>query len=556
MTAHTHASTRLARAFTLASLFGCLSAGSLFAGSETWTRTTTGGNWSDLSNWQSGTGYADGTGAVATLSATGTQTVNLDTNVTLGGIAFSNGTYTISSNNGSAITLATSTGTPNLSSTGTISATLAGTQGFTMNPGGTRTLTLSGANTYSGVTTLTNGNLNIRSNSALGATGAGNGTVVSQNSGAFPQLHVANNITNSEDITFRMNQTGAAAGSLVGSNLLYNDSGVNTLGGAIVLDRTGASSTNHIHWFGVQVTGAGSVMNFNGNISAAATAGQPSGTYADPTRFQLKTTTATSVANVNGVVSNGTLATGGLSVYTDTTNTGVVRLAGANTYTGSTVHQKGTLLVTNTTGSGTGAGAVGVANTAVFGGTGIVAPSGTTTVNGVTTDNGVAFASGSIVAPGDVSSSGVAVANGAKLTFDLANTAGKVTFASGAVISIDLNTDSATVAESFSFLGLNAGSADVLFNNNTVNFSVSGTALLQDGIYTLATFDAANAYSGTWVIGAGLSAYTAKNPTLIFNANSIQLQIGTAAVPEPASFAALGGALALGFAATGRRRRK
>src|SRR5690606_31215891 len=113
-------------------------------------------------------------------------------------------------------------------------------------------------------------------------TGPGDGTVVSQNTNAYPQLHIANNITTAEEITLRMNQTGAAAGSVVGSNLIYNDSGNNTLTGNLVLDRTGASSSNHIHWFGVQISGASSVINFQGDISAAATAGQPSGAYADP----------------------------------------------------------------------------------------------------------------------------------------------------------------------------------------------------------------------------------------------------------------------------------
>ncbi len=535
--------TRLTARLALATAFAGLTAGPLLAASETWIRTTTGGVWTDLANWQSGTGYADGVGAVATFSATGTQTVELNTNVTLGSIAFSNGTYTIASTNGSVITLATSTGTPNLSSTGTISATLAGTQGFTMNPGGNRTLTLSGANTYSGVTTLTNGNLTIRSNTALGAVGSGNGTIISQSTNAFPQLHIANNITTAEEITLRMNQTGAAAGSLVGSNLIYNDGGANTLTGSLLLDRTGANSSGHIHWFGVQVTGASSVLNFNGNISGAATAGQASGAYADPTRLQFRPTTATSVANVAGVISDGTLTTGGLSVYTAADSLGIVRLSGANTYTGSTVHQKGTLLVNNVAGSGTGLGAVNVASTAVFGGTGTVAPGGA---------NGVTFASGSIVAPGDVSAAGAPLAAGAKLSFDLSGTTGQVSFASGAVISIDLNGDSATIAESFSFLGLSAGVADVLFHDNVVNFSVSGTALA-DGLYTLATFSAANAYSGTWTLGTGLAAYADKSPTLIFNADSIQLQIG--AIPEPSSAAALGGLFALGCAAVRRRRK-
>ncbi len=516
--------------------------------SGTWT-SITGGNWSDIANWSSGAGPVATGGSTlanvtATFSASGIQTVNLDTNQTVHTIVFSTGTYTLSSSNGSVLTLA-GTSTPIIASTGTISATLAGTQGFTMNPGGIRTLTLSGNNTYSGVTTLTNGNLIVRSNSGLGVSGAGNGTVVSQSTNAFPQLHFANNVTSSEDITLRMNQTGAAAGALVGSNLLYNDSGTNTLNGTLVLDRTGSSSSNHIHWFGVQVTGAGSIINLNGAISGAATAGQASGTYADPTRLQFRATTATSVANGSGAISNGTLTTGGLSVYTATDNLGIVRLSGDNTYTGSTVHQKGSLLINNTTGSGTGTGAVSVASTAVFGGTGFVKPTGT---------NGITFASGAIVAPGDLTDSGSAIAAGKTLTFDLGSTTGTALFDTGSTISINLNAAAALpadVSEHLAFIGLTTGVSQVTFNSNVVNFSVTG-GLLADGVYTLASFSADNAYTGQWVLGTGLEAYS--NVQLIQNSNSIQLSVG--AIPEPSTYAAFAGLIAIGAVIIRQRRRR
>jgi autotransporter-associated beta strand protein len=509
------------------------------AASDTWT-STAGGDWSNFANWLSGTGYADGVDAVATFSATGTQTVNLDTNVTLASLAFSNGTYTISSSNGSVITLETSTSTaPNISSTGTISATLAGMQGFTMNPGGNRTLTLSGNNTYTGVTTLANGNLTVRSDNALGGIGIGNGTVVSQSSGQYPQLHFANNVTTSEDITLNMNWFNTTAGATVGGNLIYNDSGTTTLNGAITLNRSAASNANAIHILGIQ-TAAGT-LTLNGAVSGQATGGQASGSYVDPTRLQLRTTAATANLNINGVISDGTLTTGGLSVYTTDNSLGITRLSAANTYTGSTVHQKGTLLINNTTGSGTGTGTVSVASTAIFGGTGIVAPTGA---------NGVTFATGSIVSPGNLNSDGTAIAAGEDLTFDLGGTTGSVTFDSGATIAINLNAIASTVAESLAFIGLGTGDARVSFSNNIVNFSVTG-GLLSDGVYTLASFSADNTYTGQWVLGSGLAAYPTAQ--LVHNANSIQLVIG--AIPEPSTAGILAGLFALGSVAVSRRRR-
>jgi autotransporter-associated beta strand protein len=467
--------------------------------------------------------------------------VNLDTNVTLGSIAFSNGPYTLSSSNGSVITLETSTGiAPNISSTGTISATLAGTQGFTMNPGGNRTLTLSGNNTYTGVTTLANGNLTIRSNNGLGGTGTGNGTVVSQSSGQFPQLHFVNNVTTSEDITLNMNWFNTTAGATVGGNLIYNDSGTTTLNGTITLNRSAASNANVIHVMGIQ-TGAGT-LDINGAIGGSATGGQASGAYVDPTRLQLRTTAATANLNAAGVISDGTLTTGGLSVYTTDNALGIVRLSGANTYTGSTVHLKGALLINNTTGSGTGTGAVSVASTAVFGGTGIVAPTGA---------NGVTFATGSIVSPGNLNADGTAIAAGEDLTFDLGGTSGSVTFAGGSTIAINLNALGSTVAESLAFIGLGTGDARVGFSNNVVNFSVTG-GLLADGVYTLASFSADNTYTGQWVLGSGLAAYPTAQ--LVHNANSIQLVIGSA-IPEPSTYGIVAGLFVSGAALFTRRRR-
>lgn len=512
--------------------------------SGTWT-STTGGDWSNIANWSNGagpvaTGGSTSANVVATISASGTQTINLDADQTVQSIAFSTGTYTLSSSNGSVLTLAGLI-TPTITGNATISATIAGSQGFTF-ASGSRSLNLTGTNTYTGVTTLTNGNLNVKSASALGAAGAGNGTIVSQASGQFPQLHFSNNVTTSEDITLRMNWFNTAnTGAIVGGNLLYNDSSDTTLNGVLVLDRYASTNSGAVHLMGIQ--NSGGTLTINGAVSGAATGGQASGAYVDPTRLQFRNTTATANTNITNVISNGTLTTGGLSVYTATDSIGIVRLSGDNTYSGSTVHQKGTLLINNTSGSGTGTGAVSVASTAVFGGTGFVKPTGT---------NGITFASGAIVAPGDLTSAGSAIAAGKTLTFDLGSTTGTANFSSGSTISINLNAAAALpadVSEHLAFIGLTTGVSQVTFNNNIVNFSVTG-GLLADGTYTLASFSADNAYTGQWTLGTGLEAYNAQ---LIQTANSIQLSISS--VPEPSTYAAFAGLVAIGAVIVRQRRR-
>gem|GEM_PF-2134171 len=544
------ASVRLARAFSLATVFTGFSSGALIAADGAWNVSAS-GDWGDITKWNAGAGpVADGVGAIANFNVLANQSITLDADRTVGRLNFTNSANMLSSANGSVLTLAAAGGTPVIDGSATISATLAGTQGLSFQPGGFRDLKLSGNNTYTGVTSVASGGkLYVLSSNALGAAGPGNGTSLTYADNANVQLvfnSSAGPLVVREDVLMRMTASGGGDGAVTGRYLIVNENAANstTLQGTLTLDRASTTSNGRAvtDYFGVQAVGT---LNLEGAITGAASAGQTTSTSFDPTRLQINATTATANVNIGGEISDGAITVGGVSVYTALTSLGVVRLSGENTYTGSTVHQKGTLLVNNTAGSGTGVGAVSVAATATFGGTGIVAPSGS---------NGVTFAAGSIVAPGDVDSSGDSIAAGKTLTFDLSNTTGTVDFQAGAAISIDLNGDSATVAESFAFIGLDEGVAGVLFNGNTVNFSVGGAALA-DGLYTLATFDAANAYSGGWVIGAGLEDYADRNLQLIFNADSIQLQIGTGAIPEPASAVALGAFVALGFAAVGRRRR-
>ncbi len=126
------------------------------------------GNWNDTANWQDGT-IADGRGKTAffTKNITANRTVTLDTARTIGNITFT--IFTTSSNDltisgANILTLDVTTGTPeiNVTQTGnrqlTISSVISGSDGLKkVGPG---ILNLTGANTYTGTTSITDGILN------------------------------------------------------------------------------------------------------------------------------------------------------------------------------------------------------------------------------------------------------------------------------------------------------------------------------------------------------------------------------------------------------------
>lgn len=472
------------------------------------------GNWGTTSNWVNGD-IADGVDATATFSTaiTGSRAITLDSARTIGYLTLSASQQW--SFAGAALNLAVSdsASNPTITTSGAgyhlISSTITGTQGFTKT--GTGILILRGSNSYSGVTTLNNGSLYVRSSYSLGASGSGNETIVNGNA-ATAQLHfdtTNGDILSQEDLIIQRTQAGAV-------NSIYNDyaTGVTTLAGSLTLERGGSSSAAHT--FGLQVSNGAMVIS--GAISGKLADGGTMGGVANTNIFRVKTGTG-AMLSVSGTISDGTIGNNGLTFSTDSTSTGTVSLTAANTYTGATTHNGGTLLINNASGSGTGTGAVTVASGATFGGTGIVAPTGS---------NGVSFESGAILAPGGaiVGNASVTSSAGEKLTFSLANTTGSVTLKSGAVIKLDA---SSNAVDSIAFTGLTAGQSQVVFSDNVVNLTISG-GTLSNGLYTIMSFDASNAYTGHLVLGSSFDGLSA---SLIYNTNSIQLQIG--AIPEHAS---------------------
>ena len=313
-----------------------------------------------------GTNYSGGTNVAAGELRLGASDRLLDTgSVTISGgtfnlAGFSDTVGTVTLQSGSIIGTGTLTSSSYLLQSGSVSTILAGTGGMTKSSAGT--LTLSGANTYTGGTTINAGTVIVNNAASLGSITGG----LTLNAGTW---QVASGFTTTRAVTLGSNASTisvdsgqvlnistngiAGTGTLnkAGTGTLVLSSGSTYTGGTNVqagILRLGAS--HRLHDSGaVTVSGGtfdlltynetvGAVTLVNGSITGTGTLTSSSG------GFSLQ----------NGSV---TASLGGNVAVTKTTS-GTVTLGRANTYTGATSVNGGMLSVSangalGTVGSGT-----------------------------------------------------------------------------------------------------------------------------------------------------------------------------------------------------------
>ncbi len=497
---------------------------------------------------------AGGTGLTLTIGATAITNNSVSKTQTIGSPIITGGSQTwttvaggtlttdvvsiTSSASNRTLTIA-GAGTTNLGSVGFV----AGQTGVgSLTKTGTGTLNLTGTNTYAGTTTIAEGTLNIANGNASSANGnftLSLGTV----GGVSPVLKLShvNALATSATLTGASSaaNTGtvdlAAAGTYtLGSYNLNNLKFSASSGGATTLNFTNNSVVTSGTLGGRTITNQDANLSivFGGTLDISSSTAGSGVTFAGAGN-----------TTVNGAVFNGLGQTRTLSKN----DAGTLTLSAVNTYGGDTTISGGKLALS---GAGSIANSPVITNNATFdvsavtggnytlGSTQTYRGSGTTignlTLNGAFTPGnspGLAtFNNNLTLGSTGTTTMEIGGSTTAGTDYDRVSVAGALTYGGTLnIVAFDLGGGAYDFAQTASFNLFGAGSR----SGNFSSVSVGGTALADN--------------SGVWTASVGGFDYT------FSTANGI---LGIASpIPEPASAAALGGAVLLGLAALRRRRR-
>jgi autotransporter-associated beta strand protein len=209
-------------------------------------------------------------------------------------------------------------GTGNITNAGSATVTLSGSvSGSTMNMSGSGTLRLFGSNTYTGLTTISAGSLEVHNSSALGTTAAG--TVVSSG-GA---LYINENVdVLGESLTIAGSGPDAVTGALrKGGNGVSTFGGSITLTGDSMITVDGGSTLNLTNAGGISGSGFNLTLGGagNGNITRSFNLGAGSLTKNDGGTWTIASSnnyTGKTIINAGILAIAGTNALGGVSGIT------------------------------------------------------------------------------------------------------------------------------------------------------------------------------------------------------------------------------------------------
>ena len=354
---------------------------------------------------------------------------------------------------------------------------------------GAGTLSLNGSGSWTGGTIISGGELWLNANGSLPSSGPV--TINQTDGGMGAYLSLGENVSQSIGaLTFG----GQGASSYSTNELELSNGSVLTLGGTVRVNETGNSFPAMISGAGALALGGNRIFDIGG------------------------TSTAMTGLAVSTVIS-------GANQSITKIGTGTLKLEDPNTYSGGTTVSAGVLVVSNTTGSGVGTGALVIQRGAFLRGSGIVGGATTIEAGGILGAGGMSETAGNLTF-----TSGLTLNDGAVFKFKLGTVSDKITLTGGVLTgattpgSLTINLDAGT--------GFSAGTYTLF------DFSSGGTRT--------SSFDVAD-----FTLGTTISGYSYN---LALNGGSSMLQLTASAVPEPSTYAAIFGALALSAAGWHRRR--
>ncbi|NCV44900.1 MAG: hypothetical protein EBW15_08975, partial [Actinobacteria bacterium] len=472
-----------------------------------------------------------GSGVSIDKYGTGTLSINADSELSGGVIAYANGgTVQVgaaarlgsSGDYTRSIELRTGTTFAYASSANqTLSGVISGAGAVTKSSTGT--LTLAAANSYTGTTTVSAGTLSVADASALGGAAAGQGTTI-ETAGT---LAIGNTISLGEPIAL----SGTGAVITVASSESATVSSVISSTGA--LTKTGAGAPTP--------TAVADQLTLNG------------GTLSTTADFTLATTRGVTIGNSDGTINVATATTltydgviAGASSSADFTKAGegVLLLGGTNTFTGATLISQGTLRLANSPAAGSlsASSPMTVSVGATFDTN--MASGQTTSIGSITGGGNIALGAGTLVASGSTDltfegiisgSGGLSKSGTGTLTLSGTNTyTGKTTITQGAIsiaansnlgaaptptaVADQLTLDGGTliVTSDLTFsttrgitLGSSNGTLSVA-SGKTLSYGgvVAGTGALTKAVTGSLVLSGVNTYSGATTISAGAVAVT------------------------------------------------
>jgi autotransporter-associated beta strand protein len=567
------------------SVFAVLAPGLAAAATGTWTGTN-GATWGiSATNWTTVTGTPWDSGNGGTNIANFTNTSGA---ATVSGTVYANQlTYTAASGsfsiNGGTINLAGTTPTisVNTNRTLTIGSTLDGSSGPVK--ANTGVLSLSGNNTYTGTTTIGAGTLRISSASALGDSGAGNGTTISTGG----DLSLTGNITVASEALTHNGGTGGFLRNVSGTNVwnggitigaansrIRSDAGLLTIGGNIAMNANtifeGAADTT--------VTGlisGSAALQLGGNNSGTVTLNGLN-TYTGQTTVNRGTLSVNTMKNygVDSSIGKGTNTqqiilgggtTDGTLLYTGTGDTSDRRFRIGSSTTaaetgGAVIKNDGSgALVFNAATFNQVSTNVTVNRTLTLGGTN----TGANTISGVIANNtntvglvGVTKVdSGTWILSGANTYSGATIVGGGTLRIDsnvrLGNTTNTVTLSNAGVLEV---TAAGTLTNAIT-VGAGNGS---LFNSSSGSLVVAGAVSKNGTVFTSRSISGTNVFTGVisgasansdFVVDGGTTVFsnvmTYNGPTIITNGGTLVLGVDDA-MPSGSSLVLGGGTFRIG----------